>query len=115
MSSKNLLPPQILEHVVETFRVLGDLSRLEILQALMEEPRTVSQVVELTGKGQANVSKHLGILAAAGLVSRTKSGTAAIYAISDPLVHKLCDMVCSSVRGRLEREVKAGREALKKG
>jgi DNA-binding transcriptional ArsR family regulator len=110
---KNALSPQLLGEVAGTFRVLGDASRLEILQTLMGRPRTVTEVVELTGKGQANVSKHLGILALAGLVSRRKNGTQAIYAISDPLVQKLCDMVCNSVKARMARQMKAGRAALR--
>lgn len=97
---KTPLSPVMLEQVARTFCVLGDASRLQILQTLMAGSHSVSEVVELTGMGQANVSKHLGVLLEAGLVARTKNGTRAIYQVSDPLVHQLCDMVCGSVRAR---------------
>ncbi|MCL2646179.1 MAG: metalloregulator ArsR/SmtB family transcription factor [Phycisphaerales bacterium] len=112
---KGTMPVAFLERVVEVFRVLGDRSRLEILQSLMAGPRTVNEVVEITGKGQANVSKHLGVLAAAGLVSRTAKGTSAIYEVTDPLVYKLCDIVCGSLRKKLGRESKEIQRLLRRG
>lgn len=108
------MPAEFLVRVAEVFRVLGDPSRLEILQTLMTGPQTVTQVVTATGMGQANVSKHLGVLAAAQLVSRTKQGTHAIYQVADPIVYKLCEAVCGSVRARLEAQVKAARQILQR-
>ncbi|MEI8197535.1 MAG: metalloregulator ArsR/SmtB family transcription factor [Phycisphaerae bacterium] len=108
------LPAEFLHRVAEVFRVLGDPSRLQILQMLMTGPQTVSQVVTATGMGQANVSKHLGVLAATQLVSRTKQGTQAIYEVADPLVYKLCDLVCGSVRARLQAQLKTTRQILQR-
>ena len=47
----------------------------------MEGERNVTQVVEETGRNQANVSKHLKMLAEAGLVARRKEGLQVIYAL----------------------------------
>ena len=47
------------------------------------------------------MSKHLGVLHAAGMVGRTKEGNHARYAISDPSVFELCDQVCGGVRRRV--------------
>jgi DNA-binding transcriptional ArsR family regulator len=114
MATPHALPPQFLARVADTFRVLGDPSRLQILQTLLGGPRTVSQIVAQTGKGQANVSKHLAVLAAAGLVARTPRGTQALYEVADPLVFKLCDLVCGALRARLAAEVKAGQRVLRR-
>ena len=114
MKKKTPLPAELLEHVANVFRVLGDPSRLAILQALMSGPKNVTQVVRQTGMGQANVSKHLGVLADARLVSRTKEGTQVIYEVTDPLVPRLCDMVCGSVRAGMARQVRANQRVLKK-
>ena len=46
-----------------------------------------------------NVSKHLGILHAAGMVSRTKDGTQVRYSISDPSVFELCDQSAAACAG----------------
>ena len=106
MARKTPMPPAMLEQIARTFRVLGDASRLEILQALMAAPRAVTTVVEETGKGQANVSKHLGVLLSAGLVSRTRRGNQVIYEVADPLVYQLCEMVCGSLRTRISQQAK---------
>lgn len=60
------------------FHGLSDLSRLAILRAL-ERERRVSEVVELTGLSQPNVSKHLACLWGCGLVSREKRGREVYY------------------------------------
>lgn len=112
MAKQNPLPVAMLEKISGTFRAMADVSRLEILQTLMAGPCTVSEVVGKTGKGQANVSKHLSILLAAGLVSRKKQGTQAIYQIADPIVYSLCDVVCGSLRTRIQEEVRTQQRVL---
>ena len=114
MANKAPLSAEFLSHVADVFRVLGDPSRLEILNTLMSGPRNVTQVVELTGKGQANVSKHLGVLADAHLVSRTRRGSQVFYEVSDPFVFRLCDLVCGSVRARLTAQIRAHQRIVKR-
>ena len=72
--------------------------RIKLLDRLREGDATVGELQEALGASQQNVSKHLGILHAAGMLSRTKDGNHARYAISDPSVFELCDQVCGSVR-----------------
>ena len=68
------IPDEFLDLISEKFRMLSDSTRLAILRTLMQGERNVTQVVEETGRTQANVSKHLKMLAGAGLVSRRKDG-----------------------------------------
>ncbi|MFN0094042.1 MAG: ArsR/SmtB family transcription factor [Dehalococcoidia bacterium] len=96
------LPPQLLEQVAERFRVLGDASRLAILKTLLEEDEmNVGQIVERLGTTQANVSKHLRVLLAAGVVQRRPVGTAAYYSLADRSVLDLCDIVCGRLREQI--------------
>jgi DNA-binding transcriptional ArsR family regulator len=60
---------------------------------------------------QPNVSKHLKILQDAGLVSRRQEGNTAWYSIADPSVFALCDLVCGSLRERLESQAEMFRGA----
>ncbi|MFN3413094.1 MAG: ArsR/SmtB family transcription factor [Thermoanaerobaculum sp.] len=71
------------------FRGFADPSRLSILQALREKPRTVSEIVAITGLSQPNVSNHLSCLRDCGLVSATPQGRFVLYALSDPRVEQL--------------------------
>ena len=95
------LPEPLIELVAQRFRVLGEPMRIKLLDRLRESDATVGDLQEALGASQQNVSKHLGVLHAAGMVSRTKDGTYTRYSISDPSVFELCDQVCGGVRRRL--------------
>lgn len=83
-----------LREAARLFSLLGEPVRLKLLRPLMEEDLTVSELVEITGCKQANVSRHLSLLLASGLVERTKEGTSARYAITDPFLKELCSLAC---------------------
>ena len=74
-------------------RLPGEPMRLKILQSVCHEPRTVNDIVETTGSTQANVSKHLALLAAAGILARQKDGQRVDYRVKDRLAVKLCKLV----------------------
>lgn len=73
----------------------------KLLDRLRDGPATVGELVESLGASQQNVSKHLGVLHQAGIVSRTKVGTSARYAIADETVFALCELVCGGLQERL--------------
>ena len=85
---------------------LSEVSRLRLLRELMEGARTVSELIVATGMKQANVSKHLGILSAAGIVARQQEGNFARYSISDEAIEQLCSLVCRRVERDLDRRVR---------
>ena len=95
------LPEPLIELIAQRFRVLGEPMRIKLLDRLREGDATVGELQAALGASQQNVSKHLGILHAAGMVARTKDGNHSRYAISDPSVFKLCDQVCGGVRRQL--------------
>jgi ArsR family transcriptional regulator len=95
------LPPGALELVAARFRMLAEPMRLRLLNELRDREMTVTGLVEATGAGQANVSKHLSLLADAGMVGRRKEGLNVFYFIADASLFELCDLVC----GRLQKEL----------
>jgi DNA-binding transcriptional ArsR family regulator len=107
------IPDIFLDRMAEKFRMLADPTRLAILRVLMAGERSVGQVVEETGRGQANVSKHLKLLAEAGLVARRKAGLQVFYRLDDPLVEKLCHLVCQTIIDEAREEMERGRRLLK--
>jgi DNA-binding transcriptional ArsR family regulator len=94
------MSPQLIELVASRFKVLSDPARLGLLHLLRTGERTVSELVEASGLSQANASKHLGVLHAAGYVARRKEGLFTYYGLADKGVLKLCDIMC----GRIEDE-----------
>lgn len=101
--NKSPLSDDALHHVARRFAVLGEPMRLRLLQVLMQQEQPVNALVEITGGTQANVSRHLQTLAAAGLVSRRKEGLQVFYAIADPSIFQLCDLVCGSLEKHLTK------------
>ncbi|MGK7879217.1 MAG: ArsR/SmtB family transcription factor [Crocosphaera sp.] len=98
------LSPAALAMVADFFKVLSEMSRLQIICALKDGEKNVSEIIEITKLGQANVSKHLKVLTQAGIVTRTQEGVNVFYAIANPLVFSLCDLVCNSIATQLEQQ-----------
>ena len=97
------LTPELLELIAERFKALAEPARLRLLNALREGEKSVSELMDETGFGQANVSKHLQMLYSLGFVERRKDGLYVHYRLADESVFQLCDIVC----GRLEAEADA--------
>ncbi len=94
--------PELLELVAGRFRALAEPTRLTILHALSDGERTVSELVEATGLGQGNLSKHLQQLHAGGFVSRRRDGLFVCYALADKDVLALCEIMCSRIEHDLD-------------
>ena len=89
-----------LERIAMRFKMLGEPTRLRILQAVCRGPRPVNDIVSATGSTQANVSKHLALLAAAGILTRARDGQCVYYGLKDQLAVKLCELVRAQVAGQ---------------
>ncbi len=96
-----------LEAVARLFAVLAEPTRLAILQELKEGPRAVSELGERLGAKQANISKQLGILHAAGLLARARDGNLVRYSVAEPMIFELCELVCGKLRRDAERQLDA--------
>ncbi len=105
------MSPELIGLVAERFKALGDPARLSILNALRGGERSVTELTELTGLTQANISKHLALLHSLGFVARRKDGVFAFYALSGREIFHLCEVMC----GRIDAETKARQRALVRG
>jgi len=103
---KALLTRPALEIVAARFRALSDASRLQLLQNLFNGERSVQELCEMTSMSQANVSKHLSVLAEQGIVQKRRQGLYVYYSIGDSTIYELCDIVCASVGKRYGQVMK---------
>ena len=94
------LPDPLVELVAQRFRVLSEPARIKLLDALRAGPASVGELAARVGLSQQNASKHLGVLHSAGLLERARTGNTARYAIADPSVFTLCELVCDALRDR---------------
>ncbi len=93
-----------LQYVAKYFKALAEPMRLKVLNALQDGEKNVSQLTEMSGGTQANVSKHLSLLAQYGLVKRESRGNCVYYSIADPSVYELCDLVCGQISNKMALE-----------
>lgn len=87
------LPDPAVEVVAHRLRVLGEPMRIKLLDRLREGSATVQELTAQLDATQQNVSQHLGLLFRAGMVTRKKEGTHAIYGVADGDVFNVLETV----------------------
>ena len=85
----------------DVLKVIASPRRLEILHRLAEGPREVGRLAEEIGASQPNVSQHLAVLKAAGIVDAEREGREVRYRLTDPDVM----VACAVMRGVLQRRL----------
>lgn len=103
---KFTMSPDLLALVAERFRSLAEPARLQLLSCLRDGEKTVSELVEETGFGQANVSKHLRLLHSHRFVGRRKEGLHVYYSLADESVFELCDIVCGGIQAQVDASLR---------
>ncbi|MGH2898991.1 MAG: ArsR/SmtB family transcription factor [Solirubrobacteraceae bacterium] len=92
------LPEALVELIAQRFRVIGEPLRIRLLDALRDGPLTISELTEALGASQQNISKHVAVLAQAGIVTRAKDGNRVRCSIADESIFELCALVCGGLR-----------------
>jgi DNA-binding transcriptional ArsR family regulator len=98
------LTPEALSLMADFFKVLSEVSRLQIVCSLKTGAKNVTEIIEETELGQANVSKHLKMLTQAGVVAREQRGVCVYYRIANPFLFELCDLVCDALIIQVEQQ-----------
>jgi DNA-binding transcriptional ArsR family regulator len=99
------LPPEALDQVATYFQALSEPTRLRILNFLRDGERSAGELAQLCGYTGANISRHMAMLTARGLVARESRGTSVFYRIADESVYALCDLVCGNIARQFEQVV----------
>jgi ArsR family transcriptional regulator, virulence genes transcriptional regulator len=93
----------IYEIQAETIKTLANPRRLEIIHILANGPCEVGRIAAETGASQPNVSQHLAVMKAAGIVEAERFGREIHYRLADPDVVTACDLMRGVLRRRLTR------------
>lgn len=107
MKGNEMMTDAQIEEAARLFGILSEPSRLKILRALMEERKTVTELVKETEMKQGNVSKHLGVLLGARYVAREREGNFVRYRIADKKLYDLCEMMCVRIEKDARRRLKS--------
>ena len=87
----------------EVLKTLSSPRRLEIIHVLAEGPKEVGRLAEELGISQPNVSQHLSVMRAAGLVEGERDGREVHYRLSDPDIIVACDIMKGVLQRRIAR------------
>jgi len=83
LAKAELLSDKMAQRVAETFKVLGDTTRVKILQALSKRELCVCDIAAVIGMGQSAVSHQLRTLRNSRLVKYRREGTTVWYSLDD--------------------------------
>ena len=85
------------------FRVLGDPTRLHILELLQEGDRAVGELVEELGQSQPRVSTHLACLRHCGFVTTERRGKEVVYRLALGGVDRILERAAETLEPIAER------------
>jgi DNA-binding transcriptional ArsR family regulator len=100
---------RLFETVSGYFGLLAEPTRLKILNAICEDERSVSDIVERVGSSQTNVSRHLNLMYGRGVLKRRREGSTVFYSVSDPNLVSLCRTACVHIAARQDEAPVASR------
>ena len=101
MALPHPLTEELAELIARRFRALAEPTRIRLLDLLRDGELSVNELAERLEASQQNVSKHLALLAEAGMIARRKDANRVYYRIADEGVFALCEQVCGSLHAQL--------------
>ena len=87
---QHVFPKKVFKQNAEIYRVMGNPTRLHILNYLRYKESTVTQLTKILHLPKANISQHLAILRNLRLVQVRKSGLNSYYRITDARIVEPC-------------------------
>jgi DNA-binding transcriptional ArsR family regulator len=112
LQRQTLIPPQLAATLAETFRALGDPTRVRILDALSRAELCVCDLAALVGLSESATSHQLRLLRSLRLVRTRRSGRLIFYALDDDHITRLFAQGLEHVEEAMPaRRVGDGRDA----
>ena len=85
----------------EMCKIFSNATRLELLDLLRQGELSVSRLTTKTRLSQVNVSQHLAIMKAKGVVTSRRKGQNVYYCLTNPKIIKAFDIIREILRERL--------------
>ena len=105
---KASLQPQVAENLCQTFKALGDKTRLKILWALEKQEMCVCDLAALLDVTESAVSHQLRLLRTLRLVKNRREGTILYYRLADEHIAQLIQVALEHVQEPEDKRQQAG-------
>ena len=101
-AKENMPDEENIERVCNTFRVIGEPSRMKIVLALLQGEMCVYHIVEACGGTQSAVSHQLRVLKDNRIIKSRRDGQNVLYSIADEHIVKIIEISEAHLNCRLE-------------
>jgi ArsR family transcriptional regulator len=96
------MPDALRQFKAQVFQALAHPTRIAIVEALREGEVSAGSLIERLQVEQANLSQHLAVLRARQVVTNRKVGNQVFYAVRDPVLIQVLDLLRQYFQGRLQ-------------
>ncbi len=93
---------KIFEMQCEICKALGHPLRIAIVDRLKDDETSAADLINELGLSKANLSKHMAMLAHAGIVETRREGRQIFYSLTDPDIQRACSIMRSILYRRLK-------------
>jgi DNA-binding transcriptional ArsR family regulator len=101
--------PDEADLLAKYFRVLGDRTRLRVLELVADDERSVGELVAMLGEPQSKVSNHLACLRWCGFVATRREHRTIYYRLADERVAAVVELGRSLLHDNAEHIAACGR------
>ena len=103
MASRNMQQNLYRRHA-DLCKVFSHATRLEVINVLREQERSVSDLARELGVGIGNLSQHLNMMKQRRVLESRKEGNNIYYRLANPKMLKAFDLIRETLLEDLERE-----------
>ncbi len=97
---ENTITDELVQEVATVLKALSTPIRLRIVCELCTQPRTVSELIQITAVRQTLVSQQLATLRELGIIASRRDGTKMIYRIADENAIKIVSSLCEIYKNK---------------
>jgi len=95
---------KLFEKQAQVIRAVGHPIRIAILESLRDGEQCVCDIAEYVGAERSNVSRHLSVMVAAGILQSRKDGLKVIYQLKAPCVFDFFRCVSRVLKKQVKEE-----------
>ncbi len=101
--TQQLPDEELVKDIAEFFKILGDPTRIRIINILFIKEMCVCDISEIMGMNQSAISHQLKTLKQANLVKYRKEGKSVYYSLSDEHVIQIFDQGMIHIKERFNK------------
>lgn len=84
---------EIYELQADVCKIFANAKRLEIISILKDGETSANELIEKTGLSKANLSQHMSVLKAKGVIFTRREGVNVHYRIANPKIIQACNLM----------------------